>query len=240
MNTLVSSLMRNGEPGSSGREAGGISAAQRVYEELRGKIISLALPPDTVLSRNEIAREFGVSLTPVREALQQLEAEGLVHIFPQSRTQDSRLAIHEIQEAQLLRVAVETEVIRRLAVSCSQATLNRLRSVIAMQEAVANNPDEKASFQELDEIFHRTLMAGIGHENLHELLKSKSGHFARLRQLHLPDAGRIETILSDHRAILSALEKGDPQEAELAMREHLSQTIKRVEELRARHPQFFR
>lgn len=239
MDSLLSTLQRTGAGGAGHKETGGASASQRVYEDLRRKIIGFALPPDTVLSRADIAKEYGVSLTPVREALQQLETEGLVKIFPQSKTLVTRLALNEIHEAQLLRIAVETEVVGRLAGACTPAILKRLKTIVSMQEALADDPEELASFQELDEMFHRTIMAGIGHERLYDLLKSRSGHFSRLRQLHLPNAGKIANILSDHKAIIAALEAGDPPLAQKAMREHLSQTIRRIDELRQQHPDYF-
>jgi DNA-binding GntR family transcriptional regulator len=237
MNTLAISLLKHGESGKTGKDSG--SASQRVYEELRRRIVSLALPPGTVLSRSELTKELGVSLTPVREALQQLEAEGLVRIYPQSKTLVTRLAVDEIEEAQLVRVAIETEVVRRLAASCPQATLDRLTAIVDMQEALSDKPGELAMFVELDELFHRTLMAGVGHENLHDLLKSRSGQFSRLRRLHLPDAGKIADIISDHKAIVAALAAADPDQSEKAMRAHLSQTISKVNDLRAQYPNYF-
>ena len=239
MDSLASTLLKRRETGLTGKDPGSASASQRVYEELRGRIVSLALPPGTVLSRTELTKELGVSLTPVREALQQLESEGLVRIYPQSRTLVTRLAVDEIEEAQLVRVAIETEVIRRLAASCPPTTLDRLKAIIGMQEALSDKPGELAMFAELDELFHRTLMAGVGHESLHDLLRSRSGQFSRLRRLHLPDAGKIAGIIGDHKAIVVALEAADPEKAEKAMRAHLSQTISKLDELRAQYPEYF-
>ena len=239
MEALVSTFGRPGLAGATGRGTAGASASQQVYHDLRRRIVSFALPPDTVLSRADLAKEFNVSLTPVREALQQLESEGLVRIFPQSRTLVTRLVLDEIREAHFLRIAVETEVVRHLAEKCPPEILKRLKTIVTMQEALADNREELASFQELDETFHRTMMAGIGHEPLHDLLRSRSGHLNRLRQLDLPNAGKIASILSEHRAILSALEAADPTAAQDAIRTHLSQTVQRAEKLQAQYPDYF-
>ena len=69
------------------------SAAGRVYAKLRDSIISLDLPPDTVLSRATIAKEHDVSQSPVREAIQELEKEGLVVSYPQSKTLVTRIDV---------------------------------------------------------------------------------------------------------------------------------------------------
>ncbi len=221
------------------RSTGASPAVQRVYEKLHERIISLDLPPNTVLSRTELAHEYDVSQTPLRDALQKLEAEGLVDIYPQSRTVVSRLVASEIYEAHFLRVAVETEVMRRLGVACSPAVIKRLRTILTMQEALAGNPDELRSFQELDEVFHQTLFAAVGQPGLHTLLRSRSGHLNRLRRLDLPGAGKIAHILQGHRAIIDALEASDPDAAQAAIRHHLSQTVNRVEILRAEKPDYF-
>lgn len=217
----------------------GMSAVQRVYEHLRSRIISLELPPNALLSRAELARDYDVSQTPLREALQRLESEGLVNIFPQSRTEVTRLVTAEIQEAHFLRIAIETEVLRRLAGACDPAVLGRLKTIVTMQEALADNPAELPAFQELDELFHQTLLAGVGQERLHALLRARTGHLNRLRRLDLPGPGKIARILDGHRAIIAALEARDPDAAQAAIRDHLSQTISRLEELRAQRPDYF-
>lgn len=216
------------------------SAAARTLDHLRQRIISLDLPPDTVLSRVDLARHYDISQTPLREALQRLEAEGLVDIFPQSRTVVTRIDTTQIHEAHFLRIAIETEVLRRLAEHCDEATLSRLRMILAMQEALAATPAELPAFQELDEIFHQALMAGVGQPGLHTLLRSRSGHLNRVRRLDLPGEGKIRRILQGHRDIIAALAAHDPKAAQEAIRDHLSQTVSRVEILRDRHPNYFK
>jgi DNA-binding GntR family transcriptional regulator len=215
------------------------SAAARTLDSLRGRIISMDLPPDTVLSRNDLAAEYNVSQTPLREALQKLEAEGLVDIYPQSRTVVTRIDPVQIREAHFLRLAVETEVLRRLAETADAALVSRLKTLVALQEALAGNPAELPAFQELDELFHQTLMAGAGQPGLYALLRSRSGHLNRLRRLDLPGEGKIRHILEGHRGIIAALEAHDPERAQEAVRGHLSQTLSRLDVLRQSHPQYF-
>ncbi len=215
------------------------SAAARALDSLRQRIISMDLPPDTVLSRSDLAAEYNVSQTPLREALQKLESEGLVDIYPQSRTVVTRIDPVQIREAHFLRLAVETEVLRRLADAAEPALVSRLKTLVALQEALAGNPSEIPAFQELDELFHQTLLAGAGQPGLYALLRSRSGHLNRLRRLDLPGEGKIRHILQGHRAIVTALEGRDPQAAQEAIRGHLSQTLSRLDLLRGQHPQFF-
>ena len=225
---------------ASGGTAPAQSAVAKTLDALRRRIIALDLPPDTVLSRTELAREYDVSQTPLREALQRLEAEGLVEIFPQSRTVVTRIDPAQIHEAHFLRIAVEAEVLRRLAATCDEATLNRLTTVVKLQETVAGDPTELLAFQELDEVFHQTLIAAVGQPGLHALLRARSGHLNRVRRLDMPIDGKIRRILGGHRAIIAALAAHDPKAAVAALREHLSQTIDRLDLLRQQYPEYFR
>lgn len=215
------------------------SVVQTVYQDLRKRIITLDLPPDTTLSRNELTETYEVSQTPIREALQLLRQEGLVRIQPQSRTVVTRIAVPEIFEAHFLRVALETEVCRRLAQVGNKAVLARARSIIRMQEAVADDPEQMAIFQELDEMFHQTLFAGVGQMALHQLIRERSGHLERVRRLHLPEKGKVLNILEAHHAIVDAIDSGDEGRAVAAIREHLSRTVAKIEELRQEFPDYF-
>lgn len=225
-----------GTPGGAGAQ----SAAARTLDAVRQRIITLDLPPDTVLSRIDLARQYDVSQTPLREALQRLEAEGLVDIFPQSRTVVTRIDTAKMHEAHFLRIAVETEVLRRLAVDCGAVALARLNTIVTLQEAVADNAAELPTFQELDEAFHQTLMAAAGQPGLHALLRARSGHLNRVRRLDLPNVGKIRRILQGHRDIVAALAAHDPDAAQAAIRDHLSQTVSRVDDLRRQYPQYFK
>lgn len=226
-----------GLPGAGGMPQ---SAASRTLDALRHRIISMELPPDSLLSRTDLARQYDISQTPLREALQKLEAEGLVDIFPQSRTVVTRIDTTQMHEAHFLRIAVESEVLRRLAPRCDEATIARLNTVVALQEALAGNPAELPAFQELDEVFHQTLMAAVGQPGLHALLRARSGHLNRVRRLDLPNDGKIRRILQGHREIIAALQARDPEAAQAAIREHLSQTVSRVDILRAGYPHYFK
>ena len=215
------------------------STVQTVYQDLRKRIITLELPPDTTLSRNELTETYEVSQTPIRDALQLLKQEGLVRIQPQSRTVVTRIDVPEILEAHFLRVALETEVCRRLTGGDNKVVLARARSIIRMQEAVAEDPEQITIFQELDEMFHQTLFAGVGQLGLHQLVRERSGHLERVRRLHLPEQGKVRNILEAHHAIVEAIASGSEARAVAAIREHLSRTVAKIEELRQEFPDYF-
>src|SRR3546814_6143369 len=154
-----------------------LPASQRIYDDLRSRIVSLELPPGTTLSRGALAKHYDVSLTPIREAMQRLEQDGLIRIFPQSKTVVTKIDVAQLYEAHFLRVAVESEVARRLASApdlalLKPALLKKAKAILALQETLAGNLEEIGLFNELDEAFHQTLFAGVDQLNLHADRKS--------------------------------------------------------------------
>lgn len=215
------------------------SASGRVYEDLRQRILSLDLPPGTNLLRAELAAVYEVSQTPIRDAMQRLEQDGLVQIYPQSRTVVTRIDIPQIYEAHFLRTALETEVVRQLARERAEETVNRARPIVRVQEAIADDRSQVQLFQELDEVFHQTLFEGQGRKNLHHLVRSRSGHLDRVRRLRAPSREKIGRIMDEHVEILDGIAAGDEVAAMQAIRKHLSKTVSHVEELRSEFGDYF-
>src|SRR3954449_7792066 len=116
-------------------------AAPQVFERLRNAILALELPPGAPLSRAELAGQFGVSSTPVRDALMRLEEEGLVDVFPQHATVVSRIDIGRAEQAHFLRQALELEIVRLLAQQHGEALVIRLDHTIALQQQFAKAGD---------------------------------------------------------------------------------------------------
>ncbi|WP_045389994.1 GntR family transcriptional regulator [Falsirhodobacter sp. alg1] len=215
------------------------STAQRLYDSLRHRIVMLDLPPGTVLSRVELTVEYAVSQTPLREALQRLAQDGLVAIRPQSRTVVTPIDTNQLREAHFLRVALECEVARGLAEAPPEGLIPRLRSILRMQQAVAEDPNQYRLFQELDEMFHQTLFDTMGQPELYRLIRERSGHMERVRQLNLPEKGKTEHILRLHKEIVDAIASSDPELAVAQTRAHLGNTVRMLEGLRERHPHYF-
>ncbi len=225
--------------GGTARIDGGGTAADRVYEDLRARIIDMQLVPDATLGRSELAQEYGVSQTPVREALQRLEEDGLVRIFPQSKTVVARIDEAQLKEVHFLRVAIETEVVRRMAEKGDMAALKRARSFVRMQEALQDDPSQMVLFNELDRAFHLTLFETVGVPALHAMLARRLGHLSRCQRLELPRKGKMSEIIHGHLAVVEGIASGNPELAAAAMRGHIGATIRRIATLRDEFPDYF-
>lgn len=212
-------------------------AAPQVVEYLRERIISLDLPPGAVLSRSDLAAQFGVSQTPVRDALMRLEEEGLVEVFAQHKTVVSRIDIRSARQAHFLRRSIEIEVVRSLAEARDGVLIRRLRDTVARQQELLDAEDYP-EFVRTDQAFHRQMYEAAGVPDLWHTVRRHSVHIDRLRRLHLPAPGKAQAIVADHLRIVNAIGRGNPEAAERRVREHLSGTLSRVDDIRARYPSF--
>ncbi len=212
-------------------------AAPQVFEQLRRLITSLALPPGSPLSRHALAEQFGVSSTPIRDALMRLEEEGLVDVFPQYATVVSRVDVRLAQQAHFLRQAIELEIVRALAVSHDATFVTDLNAAIAQQQQFAK-AGEFEKFMTADNEFHAQLYAAADKQDIWTLVKSRSGHIDRLRRLHLPSPGKAQDIVRHHRLIVKAIGANQPDDAQRHLRKHLSGTLGYLAEIRARFPEY--
>jgi DNA-binding GntR family transcriptional regulator len=228
---------RRRAPRSSGRLDRDRQAAPQVFERLRGMIIALELPPGSPLSRAALADQFGVSSTPIRDALMRLEEEGLVEVFPQYATVVSRIDVHRAHQAHFLRQALELEIVRVLALKPDAALVAELSAIIARQQQFAKvGAFEK--FMAADNEFHAQLYAAADKQDIWALVRSRSGHIDRLRRLHLPSPGKAQDIVRHHKLITKAIAAGAPEEAQMHLRKHLSGTLSELAQIRAQHPEY--
>ena len=214
------------------------SAADHAYDRLRDAVITLALPPGTLLSRAALADRLGVSQTPVREALIRLQAEGLIEVVPHAATRVARIDLDSAREALFLRLALELEIVRRLAAAPAAGLAPTLRAEVARLGALLVQGDQDG-FAAADDGFHAILYAAAGVPGLWTLMRRRSGHLDRLRRLDLPSPGKGRRVLDDHAAVADAIIAGAPAAAEAALRRHLSGTVADIDRIRAASPGYF-
>jgi DNA-binding GntR family transcriptional regulator len=206
-----------------------------IHSTIRQDIIALRLRPGTRVSENELARRFGTSRTPVREALFRLVDEGLVEVWPQRGTFITRISLQAVRRARFVREAMEVAVMRRAAEQgLSSESKRDIDKAIADQEAARGNPE---LFTCADDAFHRAFADGIDVGNIWAVLEREKSQFDRLRFLSLPNVTPVSTLISQHKAMRAAVCKGDVTAAERTAREHLSEVLKVSDTLAATHPE---
>ena len=216
----------------------GLSAAARIHRDLRCEIVSLARRPGEPIVEAEIARAYGVSRTPAREAILQLAHEGLIDIFPQSGTYVSPIPVEDLAQSIELRRVLEEAVVRRAALRVGDADLERLRDELRRQAACETCADH-AGFHASDERFHEILSECADRRQFWQVVLQFKTQVDRFRRSTLPVAGRMGHVVAEHGAIVDALAVHDGDGAALAMTLHLDALLAAVEGSRAAHPDWF-
>jgi DNA-binding GntR family transcriptional regulator len=211
------------------------NATVQVFEHLRELIVSLAVNPGTVLARPELCAYYGLSLSPVREALLRLEEEHLVDIYPQHQTRVRCIDLAQARQAHFLRLSVELEMAQVLAQRADPVLAGALLDLVERQRACLEAGD-LAGFTALDMAFHRRMYDAAALPDLWSLNRSRSGNLDRLRRMHLPMNGKAQSILAQHAEIAHCIGRGDVVAAQGMVRRHLSDTLGAIDALRARYP----
>ena len=192
----------------------------QIYPLVRNLILTGAIRPGEVIDEKEIAAQLEVSRTPVREAVKKLSDENLVEIIAQSATRAARIDRREIEEAFLIRRALETESAAQAAPRMTQAHAERLDDILLLHSrALARKQYVEAI--ERDDDFHRNITDISGLPRLWRTIEISKAQIDRCRHLMVPRAGEADATLEQHRAIITALTSGDAGKARDAMRDHL-------------------
>ncbi|MGI6247569.1 MAG: GntR family transcriptional regulator [Pseudochelatococcus sp.] len=211
-------------------------AAPQIADYLREKILSLELAPGLAMSRADLQKQFGLSQTPVRDALLKLEEEGLVTVFPQYATLVSRVNLRQARQAHFMRRAIEADVVRLLAENRTDALVTDLRKANALVRVEAEAADH-AAFLVADRAFHQTMFQHADMMIVWSLVRNSSGHLDRLRRLNLKNVG-VDRIVRQHEDVIDAIDKGDPDRAEAALRTHLANTLALLERVVGEFPEY--
>ncbi|MCA3649102.1 MAG: GntR family transcriptional regulator [Methylobacterium sp.] len=214
------------------------SASSLVENELRQAIIAMRLKPGEALNEKEIAARFGLSRTPVREAMLRLKDDELIEIFPQSGTFVARIPIGKIPEAVVIRQALEAMAAEQAARRRDETMFRRLREIIGEQERAAREADP-GRFHEADEAFHALISDAAGFPGIWRMAQTVKAQVDRCRRLTLPVPGRMARVILEHQRILGAIMDGDEAGARQALTRHLETVLPDLEELRRENPDYF-
>ncbi len=194
--------------------------SERVYEELEENILNGSLAPGDALPEIPLAEEFGVSRTPVREAIRNLELEGLVRSIPNRGTLVVGISAKDIDDIYAIRGYVEGLAARWAAEHVTAEQLGQMQNVVALQEFYAGRGDFVQVWQ-LDTRFHQLLYQASGSHVLRQTLSNLHRYIQRVRELSIKKPGRAGPSVREHRSVLEAIEKRNGKEAESRMASHI-------------------
>jgi DNA-binding GntR family transcriptional regulator len=195
----------------------------RALDALRAAIVDGRLAAGERYSVAQLAERFGVSRTPVREALLVLERQGVVRFERNRGVRVLETTAHDLEEVFALRLLLEVPATRRACELLGAEDHAALARELGAMEGLAHEGDEGA-FMAHDKRFHEIVLQGSGNRRLSAIVSQLRDH-VRFRGASTVGRSRdMQAILAEHVLILEALRARDPEAAALAMREHLRTT----------------
>jgi DNA-binding GntR family transcriptional regulator len=193
---------------------------EQVAERLRARIFAHELAPGGWIDEQALASEYGISRTPLREALKVLASEGLVVLKPRRGCYVTELSEQDIDEVFPVMALLEGRVAEEAARRVTSADFSRLAAIHEELErhAAANDADH---FFEANQRFHAALQTIAGNRYLAQLIDDARKVIKLTRRDSLRLEGRLKQSLAEHRAILEALRLKDADLAGQRMRDHL-------------------
>ena len=198
-----------------------------VFTRLREDILSGKYAVNEELKEIAIGEELGVSRTPVREALRQLELEGLVRIIPNKGAYVAGISNKDIHDIYMIRSYLEGLCARWACENITEDQLDEIEEIIYLSDfhVKKNHYDQ---IVELDSKFHELLYESCGSKILGHLLRDYHQYVHSLRKITLAEPDRAEHSNAEHAAILEAIRERDADRAESLAHEHITQTISNI------------
>jgi len=206
------------------------SRVDSAYDWLLGEITGFRIRSGAPLSENRIASRLGISRTPVREALQRLEKEGLVKRSDSARFTVSQLTVAEVNDACDLLEVLDTYVCRKASSKLSAAEIDLLKASVAeMQRAAA--ADDRASWSAADLAFHRTVNTIADNQLVADIVKETRRRIQRFWLRASSLQSRLEACSQEHLVLAEAIIAQDYDAIEPAVKEHIGHMRQRMLEI---------
>ena len=198
-------------------------AMDAVYEALRQAIVTCAIQPGERLNVYELSGKLGVSLTPVRSAIQQLATEGLVEIRPRSGTFAANLTPRDVEETFKIRCALECLAGEEAVHYISSEQIRRLRELLRLLRKPMHNEADRAAHERNNSEMHQIMIQASGNQRLQEMYDSLNAHL-RIVRVHAGQSDWLERLdeeHAEHEAMVAALEARDAVALVAALRKHI-------------------
>ncbi len=209
----------------SDRAAGGLSP--RVYHQIRAEILKGALIPGESVTELGLAASYGVSRTPVREALRQLELEGLVELIPNKGAVILGIRPEDICDIYQIRSMLEGTVAERAALHATDEDVQRLRDILAQTEECIVRQDIR-QLQAMDGQFHQLIYEMSDSRMFRRVLKDLHYYIGLTRGASLKSEGRAVQSVKEHAAVLEAIAAHDGMRARELMNRHVENALENV------------
>jgi len=195
---------------------GTIALKNFAYDEIKKKIINCIYPPGTMLNEQDLVKELKISRTPIREALNRLDQEGLIRIISKKGILVTNISIADFSQIYQVRIELEPFVVHISGPHLDREKLLNFRELFALET------DEHASMQQLDTdtAFHSYLAENCNNKYVYQLMKKVLDENKRV-MISTRNKARIDNATNEHIKIIDLLLLGDYEAASLVMRNHI-------------------
>lgn len=197
------------------------SLRSRVFSHLQNDILNGFYEPGESLIETKLSEELGVSRTPIREALRQLELEGLVQSIPNKGVIVKGVSPQDIRDIYTIRMLIEGLAARWAAEKITDEELQELKDTVDLEEFYTARNDYSHLLQS-DTKFHDIIFKASKSKPLTHTLSTFHHYVQKARKISMSSPGRAMKVLNEHKAILQAIIDKDAQKAERLTTEHVS------------------
>lgn len=191
---------------------------ERIVDTIREAIINGILSPGTKISEPELAERFGISRTPIREALRQLESEGFITVIPRKGAVVSTFSSKDVEDFYELKSILEAFAARKAVEKVTEKDISQMENLNRQLEKMTKKGDLKRAF-EIHNDFHHVFLEACGNDKLFHIAKGLEKQFQRFR-LSLSVMGKIEGSIKQHWEIIDAFKRKDRGLVEKLVREN--------------------
>jgi DNA-binding GntR family transcriptional regulator len=196
------------------------SLRSKVFNQLQNDILNGLYQPGDSLIETKLSEELGVSRTPIREAIRQLELEGLVHSVPNKGAIVKGISAQDIEDIYTIRMLIEGLAARWAAEKITPEEMDELKDAIDLEEFYTMKNDIEHLLQ-FDSRFHDVIFKASKSKPLMHTLSTFHHYVQRARSWSLNSPGRAKLVLEEHKAILQAIMEHDAGKAERLTTDHV-------------------
>lgn len=203
------------------------TTSDKAYAILRQKILTLELPPGSVINEANLVEELDFGRSPIREALRRLEQENLVVILPRQGTLVANISLADLQEVFELRMELEGLAAALAAKRAKRSHLLAFEQLLNDAGQSTQDNNDKLNI-EIDYRFHQIIAEAAGNKYLQKSLHELFNHSVRLFNLSRTRSASVREEIPDYRAIYNCLRQKDPVGARSWMVEHIRASRERI------------
>jgi DNA-binding GntR family transcriptional regulator len=211
-----------------------------VYKKIYTDIMRLELEPGMPVSVQKLADMYGVSRTPVREAVVRLQQEGLTIIYPQAKTIISPIDLSRIVQERFIRSSLEMAAIDDFVNNCSVNITGVMENMVCEMRQLLGNRASGYQFYIADEEFHKTIFDTAGKSLAYQVIRTTNSHYNRLRILSLKQEGIDKKIINEHLDIVEAAKERNAARLRLTLYQHLNKVQDELTGMTKTFPQYFK